>query len=464
VLERIGEHLRDSGLIPEGAKVLVGYSGGADSTCLLHLLHRLGYDVVAGHLHHGQRAEADKEMRLCEAFCEELGIPFAGGKADVPRMAKDLKIGLEEAGRKLRYEFLSQAAWRLGYDLIATAHTRDDHVETVLLNLTRGTGLVGLAGIPPVRGNIVRPLLPFAREETRAYCAEHGLWFHDDPANEDTAFSRSRIRQAVLPELRQINPAIDESVLRMAATVREEDAFLDALGAGALERSEVEVNGNLKFLTEDVELFLDRKSLSHLPKPLMRRALRLAVRAMGAELAYDHVQKVEHALNAGDKHGSVTADGGRVVVEWDDERLVVRNLEEVEPFRYNLTVPGETMSDDFGWQFTVFATSPEDHRRERGALEVVIDSEKVKGQLHFRSAKAGDTIKPLNFEGTKDLADILSEAGLTRAARSRLPIVCDMVGPVWAPGQVLADRVKIEADTRNALLLRFGPLSEGSQS
>jgi tRNA(Ile)-lysidine synthase len=167
MLERFRDHLATSGLVPDGVPILVGYSGGADSTCLVHLLHQVGIPIVAAHLHHGQREEAETELKLCQAFAESLNIPFVSGRADVPRLAQDIRIGLEEAGRNARYGFFQQAAYQTGCDLIATAHTRDDHVETVLFNITRGTGMSGLAGIPERRDSIVRPLLPFTRQETR---------------------------------------------------------------------------------------------------------------------------------------------------------------------------------------------------------------------------------------------------------------------------------------------------------
>ncbi len=218
--ERFRRHLASSGLIPDGARVLVGYSGGADSTCLLHLLVTMGFDVVAGHLHHGQREEAERELRLCEAFSAQLGVPIVTGRADVPRLSSDLGIGLEEAGREARYAFFRQAAFQTESVLVATAHTRTDLVETMLHNMARGSGLTGISGIPDRRDNIVRPLLPFSREETRAYCEERGFWFHDDPANQDLSFSRARIRHRILPELRAINPSADAALLRLAETAR----------------------------------------------------------------------------------------------------------------------------------------------------------------------------------------------------------------------------------------------------
>ena len=434
--ERLARHLADSGLIPGDSRVLLGYSGGADSTCLLHLLHELGIDVVAAHLHHGQRTEADREQRLCEATADALGVPFATGRADVPRLARDRKIGLEEAGREARYGFFRQAAARLECGLVATAHTRDDHVETVLFRIARGTGLAGLAGIPARRDGVVRPLLPFSRAETRAFCETRGLWFHDDPANSDPAFSRVRVRQEVLPALRAVNPGADAAIARLASMAEEEDRFLDGAAAAALERAETPLNGELAFLTQDVEAAFDRRVLDHLPPVLLRRAARLAARALGAELDFE-----QSALALRGERGSVTAEGGEVALEWDEERLHGRVLRPTTPFRHPLTLPGETESDEFGWRLVAYPVEA-GGTPVRASLSAEIDRAAVRGGLYFRSFAKGDTMRPLGFEGTRKLSDLLAEAGLTPAARARLPIVCDLIGPLWAPGVCLDERAR----------------------
>jgi tRNA(Ile)-lysidine synthase len=454
MLDRFRRHLNTSGLIPEGAKVLVGYSGGADSTCLLHMLKEVGVDAVAAHLHHGQREEAETEMRLCEAFAETLDIPFVSGRADVPRMASELGMSLEEAGREARYGFFRQAAYQLGCDLIATAHTRSDHVETMLLNATRGTGLTGLAGIPERRDEIVRPILIFSREQTRAYCEERGFWFHEDPANSDLSFSRARIRHRVLPELRAINPAADAALMRLAGLVQEEDRFLNGMAAAALEQSEIPLNGDLKFLTEDVEVSFDRARLEGLPPVLFRRAVRLAVEALGATLDHDQTVILLSGV-ASQERGSVTADGGEVVVEWTPESVGARRLQPTQPFRYGLTVPGETISDEFGWKFTAYEEAFAGDPPMRASLSTGMDRAKTKGTLYFRTASAGDSMRPLGFGGTRKLSDLLSESGLTQAARSRLPIVCDLIGPIWAPGVCLDERVRPFDETKTVLRVRF---------
>ncbi|HRF59734.1 MAG TPA: tRNA lysidine(34) synthetase TilS [Fimbriimonadaceae bacterium] len=455
--ERFQEHLEASGLIPPGMRVLVGYSGGADSTALLHLLHACRVDLVAGHLNHGQRAEADEEEAKCEAFANELGVPFVSGRADVPLIAERFKIGFEEAGRQARYEFFRQAAAGLECPLIATAHTRDDHVETVLMHLTRGAGVAGLAGIPERNEAVIRPLLPFARTETREYCEALGFWFHDDPANEDLSFARTRVRLRVLPELRILNPEADAAIARLASMADEESRLIDGFAAAALEHAEIKLNGPLRFLTLDCEAAFQRELLALTPFALLRRAVRLVARVLGATLDHEQTTAVATGLVAG-TIGSVTAEGGRVVLEWDLEKLHGRDLQPVEPFRYPLTVPGEVESPEFGWRLCAGPTDPAAYERPPRSLDVVVDAASVKGPPFFRSMADGDAMTPLGFAGTRKVAAILGEAGLTPAAKRRLPVVCDLVGPFWLPGLCLAERVKVSPQTSQALRLVLEPI------
>jgi tRNA(Ile)-lysidine synthase len=397
-------------------------------------------------------------MEQCAAFADRLGLPFVGGRADVPRMARELRIGLEEAGREARYAFFGQAAGSTNCSLVATAHTRDDSVETTLLNITRGCGLAGLAGIPEQRANIIRPLLPFSRSETRAYCDERSLWYHDDPANEDLSFSRARIRHRVMPELRSVNPGVDAAIRRLAQMASEEDRFLNGMAAAALERSEIPLNGPLRFLTLDAEAAFDLSQLLHLPPVLFRRACRLAFEALGAEVTFEQVQSILEAC--AQDSGSVTAEGGQAVAEWTAERITFRRLSIDEPFRHPLTFPGETDSEEFGWTLAAWESPSAELPAVRAALETEAAMASVRKPLYFRAAEPGDRMRPLGFDGSRKLADLLSEAGLTPAARRRLPIVCDVLGPIWAPGVCLDERARpVEGPV---LRLRLSPLDRGS--
>lgn len=456
MLEQFKDHLATSQLLAPDAKILVGYSGGADSTCLLHLLKMAGFDVIGAHLHHGQRPEADKELKLCEAFCQELDVPFVSGKADVPRMSEDLKIGIEEAGRMARYNFLEQASRRLECDFVATAHTRTDHVETVILNLTRGTGPQGLTGIPVRRANIVRPLLPFSRGETVRYCEANDLWFHNDPGNENIDFSRVRVRQRVTPELAILNPNFEDAIARCASIIDEEDRFLNGAAAAALEQSEILLNGDLAFITRDVEMAFSKAHLTGLPPVLFKRAVRLAFHSLGSPIDFHQTEAIVQGIQLGS--GSVTADGGEVVCEWDSEKVHFRVLRPTETFRFGITCPGETESEEFGWKITARIKSGGSAPQKRAALTVELPKSQVQGDLYFRSSQPGDSLQPLGFEGTRKLSDLLSEARLTPAARVRLPLICDFLGPIWAPGVSLSHRMYMSVECDSVVVLTFEPL------
>ncbi len=454
----LANRVADTGLILPGARVLVGYSGGADSTALLTLLHELGVTVVAAHLHHGMRPEADQEADQCRSYAESLGIEFAMGRADVPAIAHDRGIGIEEAGRLARYEFFHRAARQFECAQIATGHTADDQAETVLLHLARGSGLRGLRGIPEERDGIIRPLLRIGRAETRAFCAERGLWFHDDPANSDGQFSRVRVRTGVIPVLEALQAGAVDRIARTSRLIAEEDSFLDSVAAANLEPLEVQLNGELSFLTRDVEVALQRVQFQSLPPVLARRSVRLVAGVLGADPEFD---QVEAALEAVRLSGSVTFSGGNVVWEVSGEMIHARILAVDAPFRYPVTLPGETFADEFGW--FIRAQSAEPLPYPTGGLSQKLDARQVQGGLHFRSAEPGDRMEPLGLGGSKKIHDLMADAKLTQAARRRLPVIWDMVGPVWVPGLAVADRVRISEATERAILLVFGPLSsEGS--
>ena len=453
-LERFEEHLAATGLWPAEGRVVVGYSGGGDSTCLVHLLAAGGRDILAAHLHHGMRAEANKELELCAASCESLGVSFASGRADVPALALEQRVGLEEAGRIARYSFLQATARQFGAIRIATAHTRTDHVETVLLHVIRGSGRRGLGGIAAESGDLIRPLLPFDRSETRAYCAHHGLWFHDDPANEDDRFARSRLRNRVFPVLQQLNPAVEDAVARLAEVMREEDVFLDGAAASTLERLEAPLNGELGFLTRESEVALDLDHIRHYPAPLIRRGIRLCFETLGGELDHRQTGVIFVGMLSGMK-GSITAEGGSVAAEWDQHRVLVYRLAKPTSFDEPVSIPGRVEGADLGWILTAEEESFSGQTSERASLTAFLDPAALRSPLLVRSHRAGDRIQPLGFSGTRKLSDLFGEAHLTALARRRVPVVCDADGPVWVPGVILADRVKLSpADA--PLVIRLG--------
>ncbi len=225
-------------LPPKGGVILCAVSGGRDSMCLLHYLHRLGrergFTVAAAHLDHHMRPTAERDVSIVTDFCRANHIPLRIGVTPVYEKAEEWRLTVEEAGRRARYEFLAAAANELHADKIATAHHQNDQAETVLLNLLRGTGPAGLAGIPPVRDNFIRPLLNTPRREIEDYVAENHIPYGDDETNFDLHYARNRLRRSLWPLLEEINPQATAHIAAAAAILRQEDGYLDALAAAYL--------------------------------------------------------------------------------------------------------------------------------------------------------------------------------------------------------------------------------------
>ncbi len=222
---------------PAGARVLCAVSGGLDSMCLLYFLDTwgpsAGFTAAAAHFNHQLRGEtADRDEEFVRVWCGERNIPYYAGRGDTRALMASEGLSMEAAARKLRYAFLEDTAEREGYDAILTAHHADDNAETVLLNLIRGTGSAGLAGIPARRGNLVRPFLQITRDTLAAYAAAHHIPYVEDETNARAdAADRNLLRLEVMPLLRRINPRAAEHMSAAAGRLREMETGLEDLTA-----------------------------------------------------------------------------------------------------------------------------------------------------------------------------------------------------------------------------------------
>lgn len=276
----IGNVLRavhDFGMAEGAGCVVAALSGGADSVSLLRALKSseniLGADVRACHLNHGLRgADSDSDEAFCERLCEKLGVPLDVRRLDVNAL-REKHESVEEAARRLRYDFFREVACSVG-GVVATAHTASDNAETVLFNLVRGTGASGLCGIPPVRRSegltVIRPLIYCTRGEVEGYLSELGQDYVTDKSNLNVDYSRNRIRLNVIPELEKINPALSQSVSRMTKSLRADNSYLDELTCKALD--------GLKSGRG-----WDAGGINALPEPLKTRAVRRILMLGGIE-------------------------------------------------------------------------------------------------------------------------------------------------------------------------------------
>jgi tRNA(Ile)-lysidine synthase len=285
---RIRRTIQKYDLCPARTRLLIGLSGGSDSVALTLLLQELagqdGFSILSlAHLNHQLRPTAGRDEQFCRTFADRVGLPILVESIDVQGYAASQRLSVEDAARRLRYDFLHRAAGRVEADRVAVGHTRDDQAETFLLKLIRGAGLTGLGGIYPRKGALVRPLLDVARADLRSYLVERGQDWVEDESNLDLDNPRNRIRRVVLPELdRAYGSETTPAIARAAALIREDAAYLDE----ASERRYIEVS---RSLPDGVEI--DAAALGGDPVPIQRRVLLKALRAVSGnrEVGLDHV-------------------------------------------------------------------------------------------------------------------------------------------------------------------------------
>ncbi len=307
--QEIARTIRRHGLCPAGSRLLVGLSGGSDSIALVLLLQDLAkqgtFSVVSlAHLNHRLRCTATRDEQFCRDFAARIGLPIAVESIDVDSYAQTQRLSIEDAARRVRYDFLHRIAESSSADRIAVGHTRDDQAETFLLKLIRGAGLTGLGGIYPRRGIVVRPLLDVSRADLRRYLQLRGQPWVEDETNEDVANPRNRIRHKVLPELDLAAGASSvPAIARAAAIGREDGQWLDELGDRRFDALVVRSNAGLE---------IDVSGLLGEAPPIRRRVVLAALRlaAPNREIGSDHVEAALEVA-AGESTG-VDVPGARV--------------------------------------------------------------------------------------------------------------------------------------------------------
>lgn len=307
--QRVRKTIERHALCPPGSRVIVGLSGGSDSVALLFLLRDLeenGAFTISGlaHLNHQLRTTAQRDEAFCRELAERLKLRIVVKSEDVKGYARGRRLSVEDAARRIRYDFMAQAAEATAADRIAVGHTQDDQAETFLLKLIRGAGLTGLGGIHPRRGRVVRPLLDVSRTELRGYLAGRGERWLEDESNDDLENPRNRIRHVVLPELDcAASGPTRPGIARAASVIREDAVWLDELAASRYDE-----------LTEPAPegVTIEAAALLAEPRPLRRRILLRALRATagGREVGLDHVEAAMAALTR--TAGGADVPGGRV--------------------------------------------------------------------------------------------------------------------------------------------------------
>ena len=435
------ETVLQSGLLPHEGILTAAFSGGADSTALLLCLAALqadcGYTLRAVHVHHGIRgAEADRDAAFCEALCAERGIPFRCVQVDAPAYAAAHRLSLETAARRLRYEALETAAPE---GLIATAHHAADNAETMLFHLIRGSGMRGLCGIPPRNGRIIRPMLAAEKQEILQYLSECGQGYVEDSSNFSQESTRSRIRQTLLPLLKQENPAYLRHFFRTAAVLSEDDAFLRAEAQKLLDANTAAQGCGFSVPAQT-------------PKPLRMRMYLLRLAALGIDPSYDMLQSIDGLLAAGSGKQNLCGD---VYAQVTRGMLYLCR----QPAPLTAPVPlqaGENRVFAGKCCTAVICDTEASQDYHRSDIQYTLDFDKIKGTPFFRRRQGSDRMQPAGRAHSSALKTLV-QAAVPEPERSALHILYDAQGCILCERVGAAQRVMPDAQTRRLLMLCIRP-------
>ena len=494
IIRKTKDFITANNLLPQRCSIVVGLSGGPDSVALLRVLLELRdrnaakWRIFAAHLNHGiRKREAELDARFCEECCSGPAVPFAGKFFDVPALAKKQRLSLEEAARQARFDFFADVARQIfrGDDrrpvIIATGHHLDDQAETVLLRILRGTGVLGLGGIPASRKleisgirkptMLVRPLLAVSRDEILEYLRDIRQPYRTDRSNASVKYTRNRIRNEILPLLRRrINPRVTRALANLASIAQQWTQALEDLDRRDLL---CEAEGEPKMMRAGKgAVRLSAKALAELPSAAGQHALRTILAAHKIPLKKMKAEHFRRILSLAADPAPRTAqlpdkldarrDGGQLIIEG---RAPVEPLPRRRKKSYALKLGRTNEISELGLRISVKALPLPRARRakipkKKTPLEEVIDDDKLSGPLRARFAEKGDVFRPLGHKGQTALSRFLAKQRLHSRRRKRTVVVCDKKRIVWVAGVRISEDVKVTDSTRRAIRLRAGQMVE----
>ena len=418
-LEKVRNYIRQHHLLEEGARVLVGLSGGPDSVCLARILDSLGYGVVAVHCNfHLRGDESQRDEQFVVSLCQQMGWELHRVDFDTQTYAQHRKISIEMAARELRYEHFRSLLHDTQAHAIAVGHHQDDNIETLLLNAVRGTGIRGLCGMQPRNNDVVRPLLCLTRQEILAHLADIQQDFVTDHTNLEDAYARNKVRLDVLPLLEHINPGAMKNLASTQENLAEVmKVYQQAMQQSLAECVEQRANG---------EISIHIAKLQSHPSPIS--ILHETLSSLGFNKA-----QMEDMLHTLHESGKVfTAEGRRALV--DRQHIIV------EAAHYPMPAIHQEVVD------------VQDLHMQKDPSHAYLDADKLHGELTLRTPRTGDTFAPFGMGGKRKLlSDFLTDQKLSLFEKEHQPLLMDGDEIVWVVGRRSSELYRVDEHTKRVL-------------
>lgn len=446
MLEKVKTTISKFNMLETCDSVLVGLSGGADSVSLLLCLKELGFKVGAMHINHNLRGEeSNRDEEFCIKLCEKLDIPLTVKSIDVKSYCRENKLGIEEGARELRYKAFSE----FGADKICTAHTLSDSVETMLINLTRGTALKGLCGVPYKRGNIVRPLIECTREDVEAFLGERNIEFVTDSTNESDDYTRNKFRHLVIPKLVEItkekNGSFYKNINKTFLSLIDDESYLNGEAEKLLEKSILNENE------------YDYNLISSAHDAIKNRVFILLLKKYGAEISSAKLNDLKTAcmsekkINLKNNVYAHTKTGKLIFSEGKKTADSKAYMKEI-----NLE-NGNMITEDFFGKEVVLSLI--ENRADISNIHNMFtkkyaDYDKIKGRILLRNRVGGDRIRLINRGLTKSLKKLFNE-NIPLENRNKVAVLSDDDGVVFVEGFGVDERVCIDESTKRILKIEI---------
>ena len=462
-IDKITGTIHKYSMLAGGETVLIGLSGGPDSVCLLHVLHALkskfSLTLHAVYVDHGLRpGETAGEIEFCEKICNSLSVPFFTKTIDVKNYAAQNGMNKQEAARELRYRAFEETALETKAQKIALGHTADDQAETLLMRLLRGSGTTGLAGIPPVRKFIVRPLIETERDAIEGFLHAKNIGSIVDSSNLKDAYVRNKIRLSLMPLIKGFNPDIIKTLSKTAAILSEEDKYFELIVTKTLMKLISRKTDNR------IELFL--APLEGMDKVILRRVLRRAIDATKSlrGISFIHIEDIVQLIKLGNPGDRIYLPKGIRAIK-DYSTLVLTSEPPVQLNDYQLEIPGETILKEAGIlikSYEVESCAPGTASQNFGLWTTsgIFDADKIAFPLLARPRKDGDFFYPAGFGRKKKLQDFFVDEKVPRDERARTPLIVSGEDILWVVGYRGDERFRVTGDTKNILRLEVKKLRD----
>lgn len=441
MLEKVRDFINRENLIPQNSTVIVGLSGGMDSMVLLDILTLLGYNCIAAHCNfHLRNDESDRDEKFVKNWCKTIDTQYTSINFDTKQYAADRKISIEMAARELRYCWFETIRNEYQADYIAVAHHKDDSVETLLLNLIRGTGIKGLTGISPKNGHIVRPLLCLSRNEIESYISERDIPYVTDSTNHEDIYLRNSLRLNVIPLLETLNPSVRETIFRTSRNLTEAEKIYSE----SIQKSISKVFNDNKIYIDELKRTASQRSV------LFELLTPYSFTPSTIEDIYESIDSISGKIFYSDVNSDLGKKGYRLIKDRniflldaltecnnkDKTFLIEEGASEIlEPIRLIIRI----------------LNSSDEIKYHRNIL--YLDEEKIKYPLELRRWRAGDWFIPFGMKGRKKLSDYFTDHKFTLKDKDEAWILTSGEDIVWLVGERNDDRFKITDRTKKIVAI-----------